>query len=243
MNWRKWKPKYKSITEKLGIDESKDRRSARILDDLLTDFDISPLKEILDCSRCVVFGAGPSLEEDLRNLDKRSGLENVLITADGATSAVNEYKYPEIIVTDLDGKVDEQLEAWEEGSWLVVHAHGDNIDKIRKYVPDMKDRIIGTIQVDKPARLANFGGFTDGDRAAFMAYELGASKIYLAGMDLGGKIGEYTGDTNKDEKIIKLKICKNLLSWLSNEFDAPVVNITAEGVDIPGVPRKDYPTS
>lgn len=241
MKWSKWKPKYQSIVKKLNIDENKDRKSAKILDDLLPDFDISPLNELINRSKCVVFGAGPSLEEDLRKLDEKSGLDNVIISADGATSAVKKYKRPEIIVTDLDGEVEDQLKAWREGSWLVVHAHGDNIDKVRKSISRLNERVVGTTQVDEPDRLYNFGGFTDGDRAAFLANELGALKIYLAGMDLGREIGNYTGQTQRQRKLLKLEICRDLLAWLKEEFGAPLINITSGGEEIPGVPNRTYP--
>lgn len=168
-------------------------------------------------------------------------MEKVLIAADGATSAVRKYRTPDVIVTDLDGDVEDQLDAWRKGAWMVVHGHGDNIPKLKQVVPKLTERVLGTIQVDKPAQLTNFGGFTDGDRAAFMAHHLGASKIYLAGMDLGEEVGKYSRTPKNERKLMKLDICKDLLSWLAEEFGANIINLTSEGEEIPHVPHVEIP--
>lgn len=239
MEWSKWKPKYEWIVKKLKLNRTEDERAAKILNRLINSSKLPDLKKLIEGNECIVFGAGPSLEKDLEKLDEAGWLNKVLISADGATSAVKRYRLPDVIVTDLDGDVEDQLDAWQKHSFLVVHAHGDNIQKVKEIVPRLTERVIGTIQVNKPTQLYNFGGFTDGDRAAFMAYELGAAKIILSGMDLGEEIGEYTGHTNKEVKKMKLEICENLLSWLSKEFGAKIVNVTSEGREIPQVPRED----
>lgn len=238
MKWDLWRPMYERIVERLDLDEGADRRSAEILNELIVESDPTELEGLIRESECIVFGAGPSLEEDLRRMSQAGWLDKVLISADGATSAVMEHELPDVIVTDLDGDVEDQMEAWRQGAWMVVHAHGDNVDEIERVVPRVYERIIGTIQVDEPAQLHNFGGFTDGDRAAFMPHELGASKIYLAGMDLGNEIGEYSGRTETKRKLIKLDICGSLLSCLVREFKANVVNVTSSGEDIPDIPRE-----
>jgi len=188
---------------------------------------------------CVVLGAGPSLDEDLEKLERRGWMDKLLISADGATSAQLKYRPPDIIVTDLDGNVGDQLDAWSHGSWLVLHAHGDNLDQIRKVAPKIDKRVLGTTQVEPFGKLFNFGGFTDGDRAAFMAHELGASKIYLAGMDLGQRIGRHSGDKDRERKLIKLKICGELLAWLAGELGGKLVNLTGRGEPIPNVPKEE----
>lgn len=188
-----------------------------------------------------MFGAGPSLDADLGKLQRAGYLNEVLIAADGATSGVIKYRHPEVIVTDLDGNVEDQLEAWRLGSWLVIHVHGDNIDGVREVLPKLGERIIGTTQVEPFSKLYNFGGFTDGDRAAFMAHELGASKIYLAGMDLGSEIGRHSGDKDRARKLIKLEICRELLAWLADELGAKLINLTTKGEEIPNVQREALP--
>src|SRR5690606_29179019 len=115
-----------------------------------------------------------------------------LISADGATSALLEEDIvPDIIITDLDGNMKDIRCANHEGAFLVVHAHGDNIEKIRKYVPDL-NRVMGTTQSNPLNNVYNFGGFTDGDRCLFLAVELGAEYIILGGMDFGKIVTKYS---------------------------------------------------
>lgn len=238
MRWQTWRPWYEEIVGRLGLDAAADLEAARALNDLLPEPNLEGMAGILRGRECVVFGAGPSLDEDLAKLERAGYLGKVLIAADGATSAVIEHRRPEIIVTDLDGKVEDQLRAWRLGSWLVVHAHGDNIEQLLSIAPRFKERVVGTTQVEPFGKLLNFGGFTDGDRAAFMAHELGASRIYLAGMDLGTRVGRHSGDKDIARKLVKLAICKELLAWLAGELRARLVNLTSRGEDIPNVPRE-----
>lgn len=238
MRWEIWESWYNQIVKRLKLNPRADEDAAKLLDGFLPTPDIQKLTNIIRGHECVVFGAGPSLDLDLKKLEQAGYLNKVLIAADGATSAVLRYRNPEIIVTDLDGSVDDQFEAWRRGSWLVVHAHGDNVAQVRKIIPQLNERIIGTTQVEPFGKLFNFGGFTDGDRAAFMAHELGASKIYLAGMDIGTKIGRHSGDKDIKRKLIKLEICKDLLTWLVVEFKANIVNLTTHGEPIQNVPKE-----
>lgn len=220
MKWEIWKSRYEEIVNRLGIDPVADQRAAEILNHLLPNPQIESLRSLIDGKECVVFGAGPSLSTHLELL-KTEFSNKTLIAADGATSVVMKYHLPHIIVTDLDGNIEDQLEAWTKGSWLVVHAHGDNIETLERVIPKIKERVIGTTQTCARGKLFNFGGFTDGDRAAFMAFELGAKKIYLAGMDFSGEIGRYSGKKNLERKRIKLQICRELLLWLS-QLGAPL---------------------
>ena len=112
---------------------------------------------------------------------------------------------------------------------------------MRNIAPNLNERVIGTTQVEPFGKLYNFGGFTDGDRAAFMAHELGAGKIYLAGMNLGTEIGRYSRNKNRKRKLIKLEICEELLSWLAGRLGANVANLTSKGEEIPNVRREELP--
>jgi uncharacterized Rossmann fold enzyme len=135
-------------------------------------------------------------------------------------------------VTDLDGRIEDIIEACNRGSIVVIHAHGDNIDAMLKWVPKIMEnneaKVFGTSQVEpSPPVIHNFGGFTDGDRAAFLAEEMDARTITLAGMDLGETIGKYSKDRSskqlsrqeKDKwltnKRTKLRFAKELLEWLA----------------------------
>ena len=106
-------------------------------------------------------------------------------------------------VFDLDGSFPDILKANREGSITVVHAHGDNLDALSRYVP-LLEGVIGTAQCRPPEGLYNFGGFTDGDRCVFLAKELGAASIKLVGFD-------YEDDSVTPRKRRKLAWAKRLI--------------------------------
>jgi uncharacterized Rossmann fold enzyme len=70
------------------------------------------------------------------------------------------------------------------GTVMVVHAHGDNMDLLRFWVPLFPGPLVGTTQAGPFGRIHNFGGFSDGDRAVFLALALGAAEVTLAGFFL-----------------------------------------------------------
>lgn len=239
MRWEVWEPWYLRIAERLGLDRGEDERAVGLLSGLFPPPRLEGLRELVEGRECLVLGAGPSLEEDLRRLRRAGRLGMTLLPADGATSAVMEFRIPEVVVTDLDGRVEDQEEAWRGGSWLVVHVHGDNYLRVKGFLEGKgPERLLGTTQLRPAGNLLNFGGFTDGDRAAFLAWELGARRIYLAGMDLGEEVGRYSGRKEVGRKREKLRICGELLGWLAGELGAPLVNLTSGGVEIPNVPRE-----
>lgn len=240
MKWSLWKPRYQRIVRELELDERADTEAARTLNALLSEPDLEGLRRLIRGHPCVVFGAGPSLEEDALSLSLRGFRNATIITADGATSVLLQYRVPDVVVTDLDGDLKDLLRAWRSGAWLVVHAHGDNVSKLMEIGHELRSgiRALGTTQVKPFGKLFNFGGFTDGDRAAFMAHELGASKIMLAGMDLSDRIGKHSGSRNPRRTRAKLRICEQLLSWLATDLGAPLVNVTSHGKAIPGVPSE-----
>ena len=221
MDYTRWRTFYRSIIDDFGYSEDEDAESAKILDDILKEKDIDAVfervKSLIDEKEVVVFGAGPSL---LEGIDRyRKFIYNLTkISADGATSALLEKGVlPDIVVTDLDGRINDLLEANKRGSIVIIHAHGDNIGKIKEFGKKFSN-IIGTTQTDpsKFERLFNFGGFTDGDRAVFLAHSLNASKIYLIGFDFDGEIGEYSFTEDVTVKKKKLKWCERLLKEIDN---------------------------
>lgn len=107
-----------------------------------------------------------------------------VVAADGATSTLlSRGILPDVIVTDLDGDVDDQVKANKEGSVVFVHAHGDNMDAIRKHVLRFDGMTVCTCQCPPTEGVYNFGGFTDGDRAACIVASLGVRSIRLVGFD------------------------------------------------------------
>ncbi len=222
MFYNKWEPIYNKIAKNFNYPLENEEKSANILNKLLENKNfqlLKKLKNLITGKDIVIFGAGPSLDWSL-NSKKRYYIDKITIAADGATSALLKYDIkPDIIVTDLDGKISDQIYANNKGSLLIVHAHGDNIEKIKKNVPKFNGDIIGTTQInpDQYENIFNFGGFTDGDRAVFIAEHFQAKTIYLIGFDFNSKIGKYSFKNNKDhsKKLEKLKWCKKLIKSLN----------------------------
>jgi len=238
MKFEEWEPFYKEIVSKMGYDVTKDRESAKILQNLLlkngnylkADF----LREVIKGRKAYVFGAGPSLELALKYLSFKDGIK---ISADGATSALLEFGLiPDIIVTDLDGDFEDIRRANRLGAYVVVHAHGDNIDKLKEYVPRL-EKVLGTCQTEPLDIVYNFGGFTDGDRAAFLAEELGAKEITLVGFDFGDVVGKWSKPHLKghaptwESKRKKFEFAQRLLEWLKKNGKAKIERIVCQSID------------
>jgi len=225
MDYKDWKSNYEKIVSDFNYSVKTDEKAANTLDKLLQEeknlFPINTLKDLINNREIIIFGAGPSLEKSILK-NKKKLTDKLKIAADGTTTALLKNKIrPDIIVTDLDGKISDQLKANSEGSIVIIHAHGDNINKIKKYVPEFKEKILGTTQINPEHYnlLHNFGGFTDGDRAVYLADHFHAKKIYLVGFDFNGNIGKYSFTKNKDKKLKlkKLKWCEYLIDVLNKQ--------------------------
>ncbi|MBO8174360.1 MAG: DUF115 domain-containing protein [Thermococcus sp.] len=237
MKFQDWKPFYKEIVREMRYDVDSDRKSANILRDLLLKnrnyVTVRALKEMLEGKRAYIFGAGPSLELALKYLSFRDG---ITIAADGATSALLEFELtPDIIVTDLDGNFEDIKKADKLGAYIVVHAHGDNVERLKKYVPQL-EKVLGTCQTEPLDIVYNFGGFTDGDRAAFLAEELGAREIILVGFDFGDIVGKWSKPYLKEHTPIweskrkKFEFAQKLLEWLKKNGKAKIKRIVCHPV-------------
>lgn len=203
MQFATWEPIYLTILEDFGFSLSGDEDAAKLLADLLSGSEnrLSAAYALVRGRSVVVFGNAPTLD---RELDVAQEKDAVFVAADGATATLlRRGIIPDIIVTDLDGSFPDILKANREGSIVVVHAHGDNLDALQRYVPQL-DGVIGTAQCRPPEGLYNFGGFTDGDRCVFLAKELGAASIKLVGFD-------YEDDSVTPRKRRKLAWAKRLI--------------------------------
>jgi len=224
MFYKDWKPFYEKIVNDLKLNFEKDKDAAFLLDTIISKkkiISIKRLEKLIKNKEIIVFGAGHTLEKSILK-HKKSIEKKVKISADGATSALLKHNIiPDIIVTDLDGKISDLLYANNKGAIVIIHAHGDNIEKIKNYVKNFEGEIFGTTQIDPTSfkKLYNFGGFTDGDRAVFLANHFKAKKIFLTGFNFDENIGEYSFPDKKDKtmKLKKLKWCKFFIDILSKE--------------------------
>ena len=240
MEFGLWEKYYTEILEDFGFSRENDEESAKLLDEILSTegcLTLDDLSEIVAFSnKFIVFGAGPSLKEHVTFLKENYDLRDyVLVAADGATTALIEQKIaPDIVATDLDGNLDDILLANFRGANVVIHAHGDNIDKIAKLTPFFTS-VLGTTQAQPVGNLYNFGGFTDGDRALFLAVALEASEITLAGMDFGDIVTKYSRPNIETElakadefKKKKLKYAEMFTQWIIDNENVEITNLCDE---------------
>lgn len=237
MEFGLWERYYKEILDDFGFSRSGDENSAKVLDEILSEegcLTLDDLSQIVGFSdKYIVFGAGPSLKEHIRFLKENYDLKDyVLVSADGATTALIEEKLcPDIVATDLDGNIDDILLANLRGANIVVHAHGDNLDAVVKFT-SFFNNVLGTTQAQPVGNVYNFGGFTDGDRAIFLAVALGASEITLAGMDFGDIVTKYSRPNLStdlaeadDFKKKKLRYAEELTQWIIDNEDVDIINL------------------
>jgi uncharacterized Rossmann fold enzyme len=197
MRFIDWVPIYEAILKEFGFSREDDEEAARLLQSLLLgregDLSLEDLDSIICGRDLLVCGNGPSLPRELEEVLKgrtpskpfeKSGIEDVVvIAADGATTAILAAGVlPDVIVTDLDGFFPDIVAANEMGSAVVVHAHGDNMDALKKFVPRLT-KVLGTTQSEPIEGIFNFGGFSDGDRSVFLARNFESRKIRVIGFD------------------------------------------------------------
>ena len=234
-----WRKRYFSILKELNYNEKKDKESALILDSILKKTDtIKKIRKLIEGKTIFVIGSGPSLSIAIPKLKKLE--KSIKIAADSSLKPlVDNGIIPDIIVTDLDGNEDTIKKISKTKSIFVIHAHGDNIEKLQM-VKKMKN-CIGTTQTNPFNKVQNFGGFTDGDRGVFLASYFNAKKIILFGMDFGNQIGKFsnTKKSDRETKLKKLEIGRELLIWLSTITKSELFTTSKHIEGFKKIPYKD----
>lgn len=240
-----------NIRDSLQLSEEDDTRATRILSKLIHDkSNIGPeiLTTIIREKSVILFGAGPSVEEDIAGIHSVLDTHKLaIIAADGAEDALSSQSIQaDIVVSDLDScSIDELIRTSEKGV-LVVHAHGDNIAAINTIVPLLHKRLLGSTQVEAIQNVSNFGGFTDGDRACYIAANFEPQSITIAGMDFGEAEGSFSKSrlkisANHERRISKLKWGKSSLEFLTSlDLKIRFRNLTNHGEEIAGAPKMSY---
>jgi uncharacterized Rossmann fold enzyme len=247
---RFWLKEYQKISSALGIDPASDKKATSEAHELFLSRRpqianlLAGLEKTISGKPCVVFGCGPSLDQQISVLGPRlKGTTAVLMTADGATSALVETGIiPQVVVTDLDGYIPDIILASKRGALVILHFHGDNREAVARYVPDLAN-VIPVTQVEPTDIVRNFGGFTDGDKCLFLASTFGASAVLLAGMDFGEEIGPRSrpGSYAKPGKLLKLTIGRRLCEELVNRTGIRVFSLRPS--PFPGVEEVDVPNA
>jgi uncharacterized Rossmann fold enzyme len=205
MNFAEWEPHYQEIVEYFGFDRAADEEAARLLASLLLQDNLLSLASLTDGNEVTVCGNAPCLKDEIGEIT------GIVFAADAAADVLDSHGIrPDAIFTDLDGATDRFIELNNEGTIIVIHAHGDNMPLLHHWVPRFTGKVVGTTQAAPLPHVYNFGGFSDGDRAVFAADELGASHIALAGFDLD--------DQNVDPmKRGKLQWARKLLALIGHD--------------------------
>ncbi|WP_266076313.1 6-hydroxymethylpterin diphosphokinase MptE-like protein [Haladaptatus caseinilyticus] len=209
MNFVDWEPVYSEICRDFGFSRARDEHARDVLADLAEPFD-SARFDGLSGATVAVAGAGPSLEAEL----DKARAANVVLAASTATDVLLTAGIGvDCMVTDLDKNPGTARKLTERGIPVVAHAHGDNIPAIRTLVPTFDTNyVLATTQAEPHGPVENFGGFTDGDRAAFLADHFGADELVFLGWDFD--------DPAVDEmKRRKLVWAERLLYWLEQRRD------------------------
>lgn len=234
-----WREIYDYVRSALrltfDLDQEATDRLSRILSSMNNTCNIEKLKNVLSSDAVIVIAPGPNLEEDFKRIYELDlATRFPVIAVDGASSYLLEIGFkPNAIVTDLDGNPHHIITLNRLGVLTVVHAHGDNIRELETWVPRFEGPIIGSTQVEPRPHVYNFGGFTDGDRALFMAYAMGIRRVVVGGMDFRGPIGRYSmAYKSKDIgiKMAKLKVAKKLIEMLIS-LGMRISSISYTGID------------
>lgn len=209
MKFAEWEPYYLRILDYFGFSRDDDEAAARVLAGILPRDDIDLVKEKIAGRPVIVAGNAPDLVKDIQ---KTVFAGSCIIAADAAARRLYAHGVvPDIVFTDLDGLDDDVLALNATGTILAVHAHGDNIPLVKSWVPKIRGPVIGTTQAQPLDHVYNFGGFSDGDRCVFAAYELGASSVSLIGFNLDDKSVDPV-------KFGKLQIARKLLHLLGHDL-------------------------
>ena len=227
MEFRTWEPVYEAILADFGYDRSGDEHARDVLVDLVEPFDASRLN--FTDQRVAIAGAGPSLAAET----DRAAAADAVIAASTAADTLREAGVSvDCMVTDLDKNPETARELTEQGVPVATHAHGDNVAAVREWVPRFADeQVLPTTQAKPAGPVENVGGFTDGDRAAFLADHFGAAELVFVGWD-------FDDPDVSEAKRRKLVWAERLLYWLEQRrgerFD--VLEGRREGIDTSGLP-------
>ena len=226
MEYPDWAPHYERLRAAFGFSFDREQEAAALLERLLPERAHSdPLPRLAARIRgreAVVVGLAPHAGPPPLWRRPASGPAPVLLCADGAAATCLEAGLvPTAVVTDLDGPVPSEVSANRRGSVVVVHAHGDNLDALAEWVPEFPGELAGSWAGPPRGPLLDVGGFTDGDRAAFLAEHVGATRVLLWGFDFDRT--EEPDPSIRERKLAKLRWARELLGLLAERSATPLL--------------------
>jgi hypothetical protein len=242
VEYSEWAPRYDRIRAEFGFPFEREMAAADVLASLLPASapkdPLERLRPLIEGRTVVVAGLAPHTGPPPLWRLPQTPRTPALIAADGATAAcLDAGLVPTIVVTDLDGPVPAEIAANRRGSIVVIHAHGDNRSALEEWVGQFPGEVVGSWAGPPRACLLNVGGFTDGDRAAYLADHLGAERVLLWAFDFG-----HTAPTDvpaHELKLAKLAWAERTLGELARDGRAPLLLWRPDGSLAPYPPGRD----
>lgn len=215
MEFSEWEPVYEAILADFGFDRAADERARDMAAKYATPVDFDALAAevgVAGAGTAAIVGAAPSLSGELASFDPET--VDAVFAASTAGDTLRDVDLPvDCLVTDLDKNPETAARLTREGTPVAAHAHGDNVEMIRRFLPEFDAAsTLVTTQAEPVDAVYNPGGFTDGDRAAFLADALGAGELRFLGW-------EFDDPAVGPMKAKKLRWAERLLFWLERRRD------------------------
>lgn len=206
MEYHEWKPAYQTILQAFGYSMRGDEASRDWLAAYCRRASCQASLPEMTGAKVAVVGGAPQTPTPTQLADA----DVVVAASDAGPRIADAGVSPDVVVTDLDGDPDGVRALATTGVPVVVHAHGDNQPVLEEQLPAFPaSAVLPTTQAAPTGPVRNFGGFTDGDRAAFLADHCGADELVFRGWDLNDR-------TVSAEKASKLDWAARLLYWLED---------------------------
>jgi 2-amino-4-hydroxy-6-hydroxymethyldihydropteridine diphosphokinase len=239
VRYRQWEPEYERIRAEFGFPFDRERAASERLVELLPKSALERAEQRIRARirgrDTIVVGLAPHAGAPPVWMLPRADVAPALVVADGATErCLAGGLVPDVVVSDLDGPVPSEVTANVRGALVLVHAHGDNIPALEKWVPQFPRELAGSWAGPPERGLVDFGGFTDGDRGAYLAEYVGAPRILLYGFDFD-HVDE--NEPAPDVKRRKLAVARRVLDLLAREGRSRLEIWAADGTLSPYVPQ------
>lgn len=230
MNFETWEPVYEAILADFGFDRAADERARDRFAEILDECDSDDLGRLsVEGSRVAIAGGAGTLSDEFSAVEDA----DAVFAAGASLSRLHEAGLTvDCAVTDLDSTPELAVELAHRGTPIVAHAHGDNIPAVEEYGPRLAEgALVPTTQAEPSGQVRNVGGFTDGDRAAFLADHLGADELAFPGW-------EFEDSSVDRMKARKLVWAERLLYWLECRRDGQfgVLAGRRDGIDVEALP-------
>ena len=194
-----WWKFQNEINSQFNFSEVREEIAARLVSRL--NYTKSSLRSSFVNRDFILVGAGLTESDALT--------EKNLIVADGALrGCLNRDIVPEWVISDLDGYIPDILWASQNGSKIIIHAHGDNLARVSLYSNQINPECITTTYPS--SHTSCWGGFTDGDRSVMMCLSLGSKSVKLVGFNFE-EVGKFTGEYSP-RKLEKLQWAKKIIN-------------------------------